>query len=84
MVERKVSRTELAKAVGLTQGGVTRLLDGQQASSARVPAICAFLGVPTPAAPLPDEVAELAKQLSDETRDQVVLPFLRLLVRQKK
>lgn len=72
MKSKKITRTVLAAEVGLTQGGITRLFNGEQKSSAWVPAINKALGLPAPDDALPDEVVELARALGEADREKVI------------
>lgn len=80
MGDQGVTRTDLARQLSVTQGAITRLLGGHQASSAMVPEVCKILGLPPPDEALPDEVVELSRQLDDHDREMAVA-FLRRLVR---
>lgn len=78
---RDMSRSDFARALGVTRGAITQFF-GEQESSTLVPAICELLGLPRPGVS-DDELARLVATLDDDQR-RVMLDLARQLAAASK
>lgn len=81
LLERGMSRSQFAQALGVTRGAITQFF-GEQESSTLVPAICTLLDLPRPGVS-DDELAVLVASL-DEDQRRVMLDLARQLAAKPK